>query len=58
METQNRLVPNPHVVDIKQRALSGARDPNPMPDHLPRVVVPARQVSITSGCKTQQGLGW
>ena len=30
----NRLVLNPHMVEIKWRDISGARDPSPTPDHL------------------------
>ena len=29
----NWLVPNPHVVDIKQRNISEVKDPTPTPDH-------------------------
>ena len=30
---QNRLVPNPHVEDMKWRDILGARDPSSTPDH-------------------------
>ena len=33
VETKNGLVPNPCVVDIKQKDISGARDLSPTPDH-------------------------
>ena len=56
-ETQNGLVPHPHVVDKDSRGVSweqGVPDPYHAPQ--PRVPVPGRLVPITSGCKNQQGL--
>ena len=39
-----QLIPNPHVVDIKQRDVLGAREPSSTPDH-PAQGSSARKIS-------------